>query len=179
MKITTALCLSLTALTLLLTSAVTTAAIYKTVDKHGNTVYTDNPPANQPAETVELPSLNTQPPVSVQQRSRTTQSHAATRYQVSINAPAPGAQIPMGQHEIPVSVELSPALQDGDYLQVLLNGTPFGGVFYSPQIVLTEVYRGEHSLQVGVFSQDGEELARSESVTLYVQRPSVLRRARP
>ena len=44
------------------------AEIYKTVDEHGNTVYTDNPGHNDKAEPVDLPELNTQPPVSVKLR---------------------------------------------------------------------------------------------------------------
>lgn len=171
MKITTALCLCLT----LLTSAAATAAIYKTVDEHGRTVYTDNPPANKRVETVDLPDLNTQPPVTPQPRPETKPVTAQVQYRVSITAPSPGTQIPMGQHEIPVSLDISPALREGAYVQMLLNGTPFGPTFQGSQIVLTEMYRGEHALQAVIYNSDGEELTRSDSVTLYVQRQSVSR----
>src|SRR5690606_42036520 len=35
------------------------AQIYKTVDKDGKVIYTDKPPADQPAEAVKLPPINT------------------------------------------------------------------------------------------------------------------------
>lgn len=171
MRITTALCLCLT----LLTTAAASAAIYKTVDENGRTVYTDNPPANKPVEAVKLPELNTQPPVTTPSRPAEKAVAAPVQYRVSIAAPAEGTQIPMGQHEVPVSLDISPSLRDGAYVQILLNGEPFGPTFQGSHIVLTKVYRGEHQLQAAIYSAEGEELARSNSVTLYVQRQSVNR----
>ena len=83
----------------------------------------------------------------------------------------------MGQYEIPVSLSVTPELQDGDYIQILLNGQPFGQDFYTTSMVLRDVYRGEHQLQAVILNGSGIELARSDSVTIYVQRPSVPRKS--
>lgn len=174
MKVIPAACLCLS----LLASAAAWAAIYKTVDENGRTVYTDNPPANKPVEAIELPELNTQPPVSTQPPPAAKRAPVQVQYQVSIAAPAQGMQIPMGQHEVPVSLDIHPALRDGAYVQILLNGQPNGPTFQGTQIVLTDVYRGEHQLQAAIYSSDGEELVRSDAVTIYVQRQSVSRQPR-
>lgn len=173
MKITTALFLCPLWLCLTLLAAATTSAdIYKTVDAQGRTVYTDTPPPNQPAEAVELPELNTQPPVTAQPRPAARPAPTQIQYQVTITAPANGTQIPMGQQEIPVSLRINPNLRDGAFVQILLNGTPVGATFEGDQTVLTEVYRGEHLLQAAIYDRDGVELTRSDSITLYVQRQS-------
>lgn len=171
MKIVSALFLCLT----LLATTATAAGIYKTVDEHGRTVYTDTPLPNRPAKPVDLPELNTQPPVTPIPRPAAKPAPEQIEYQVTITAPTNGTQIPMGQHEIPVSLSISPELRSGAYVQILLNGTPFGPSFKGTSTVLTEVYRGEHQLQAVVYDQDGAELARSDSITLYVQRQSVSR----
>lgn len=153
------------------------AEIYKTVDEHGNTVYTDNPGHNDKAEPVDLPELNTQPPVPVKLRPEPKEEPSSLQYEVYINSPQPGTQVPMGQYEIPVSLSVTPELQDGDYIQILLNGQPFGQNFYTTSMVLRDVYRGEHQLQAVILNGSGIELARSDSVTIYVQRPSVQRKS--
>ncbi|GAB3108213.1 DUF4124 domain-containing protein [Aestuariicella hydrocarbonica] len=159
---------------LLGTSLFAAAEIYKSVDEHGNVIYTDNPKGNNKVNTVELPPVNTQPATPVYQRP-TQQPSQSTEYQVTIHAPQDGAQIPTGQRDIPVSLNVSPQLKQGAYIQILLNGQVFGSDFHATQFTLQGVYRGEHHLQAVVISASGEELARSDSVTIYVHRASVAR----
>lgn len=168
MKMTYAVFLCLTLL-----GVTANAEIYKTVDEHGNTVYTDNPKNHDKADPVDLPDINTQPAVPVKPRPLETEKRSPANYQVQINSPQEGTQVPMGQYEIPVNLSLSPRLKDGDHIQILLNDQPFGGEFYSTSLVLREVYRGEHNLQAAIINASGQEVARSEPVTIYVQRHSV------
>ncbi|WP_439135671.1 DUF4124 domain-containing protein [Pseudomaricurvus sp.] len=172
MKITCAVLLFLS-----LIGMTATAEIYKTVDEQGNTVYTDNPKDKDKADPVDLPDINTQPPVSAQPRPLPTVKKAPVNYQVRINNPQEGTQVPMGQYEIPVSLSINPQLRNGDHIRILLNGQAFGQEFYSTNLVLREVYRGEHSLRAVVINSSGEVMGRSNAVTIYVQRNSVPRKS--
>ena len=75
------------------------AEIYKTVDEHGNVVYTDNPKGKK-AEEVKLQRTNIQPPVKVTSKPASKPKRkqgAPGSYTLSINSPSDGSHIPPGQ----------------------------------------------------------------------------------
>jgi len=156
----------------------TQADIYKTVDEHGNVVFTDNPKGKK-AEKIELRKTNTQPPIKPAAPPSPKKSQPAgepaTRYQLSISTPSEGTHILPGQQTLAVSVDLTPALAEGHHLQATLNGQRFGPQTTGNSINLTNLYRGSHQLGVIVLGKRGEVLAQSQIVTVYVQRPSILR----
>jgi len=150
------------------------AEIFKSIDKHGRVVYTDRPSPSSKNSAVELPSLNTQPPIQTTTATRRPAAEAAPTYTVQIVTPAEQAQIPMGQHQVPVSLQLTPPLSANHSVQLYLDGQPFGAPGHSAQLMLDNLHRGEHTLQAAVLDQQGKELNRSGSVLFYVQRPSAL-----
>ncbi len=156
------------------------AEIYKQVDERGNVTYTDTPSDRQETEKLDLPTLNTQPALPTPERVEPKQQQDDTpdvSYRVHINAPAEGTQVPMGQSEIPVSLSIQPGLKEGFSIQILLNGQPFGEEHFSNFLILRDVYRGEHQLEAIILDASGQEIARSDSVTIYVQRSSIPRPA--
>jgi len=151
------------------------AEIFKSVDKHGKVVYTDRPAPSDKNSAVELPSLNTQPPIQTTRTAspRATEQGAPT-YLIQIMTPSEQGQIPMGQHQVPVSLQLTPQLSANHSVQLYLDGQAFGPPSHSTQLILDNLHRGEHTLQAAVVDQQGKELNRSTSVLFYVQRRSVL-----
>ena len=71
-----------------------------------------------------------------------------------------------------VSVRVSPALKKGEGLQLFLDGEPQGDLQRATTWDLTNVYRGQHDLTVGVIDRTGETLALSKPVRVFVHRPS-------
>jgi len=165
-------------LALLLTSLCVTAdSIYRTTDEKGNVVFTDAPPADgSRVEPVSIQRTNTavpppQLPSSDQTGGKKSEPEAPA-YTVTITQPANETSFPMGPGNFSVSVSIYPALKKYEGLQLFMNGEPRGDPQASGFWDLTNVFRGQHDITVGVINADGETLAVSEPVRVYVHRPS-------
>ena len=71
-----------------------------------------------------------------------------------------------------MSASVAPGLKSAHMLQLLMNGAPRGEPQESATWPLTNVFRGEQVLEVVVVDDKGEQIAKSESVTVFVFRPS-------
>jgi hypothetical protein len=162
---------------LMLVATASLGQVYKTVDEDGNVRYSDTPAAGGSSEAVEIPQTNTvsPPPANAweQREQPREQAQEAVDYQPVITAPANETTIPMGPGNFSVSAEVQPPLADGHTLQLYIDGSPEGVPQERTSWSLTNVFRGAHDLEVAVLDRDGEELARSRSVRVYVMRPSI------
>lgn len=150
------------------------AQIYKYTDADGNTAYSNQPPEGVPAQTVELPPLN-----SIEHQSPASPDAPP---------PLPSNDEPRNAYEtleltdIPteealranngtftVGVRAQPRLRTPHLFRLLLDGQPYGQPSNVPRLQLVNIDRGEHSLAVQVI--DGSRLVQqSETVTFTVQR---------
>ena len=160
-------------------SSITSAEIYKTVDKNGRVTYTDVPPENTSAKPVELKSINSIPaPPAVPSDPAPAPPAAPVEYQVNIVAPENGKTLMPNERSVDVSVGVSPGLQNGTRLAYKVDGnTIYTGTELSYTIV--EPPRGEHKLTFNVETEDGKSLAQSDAITLYVMRPVVKQNVAP
>lgn len=158
----------------LLCASAAVGQIYKTTDKNGNVVFTDQPPTgDRPAEEVKLKPLNTTPATAARPRQEPAEEPAAPDYTVSINFPTDETTIPMGPGNFSVVATTFPPLREGEMLQLQIDGADRGAAQRASNWDLTNVFRGAHELTVQRKSPEGEVLATSEAVTVYVHRPSV------
>lgn len=155
------------------------AQIYKYTDAHGNTVFTNQPPHGQAAETVELPPTNTveaQQPTAAPSTSTPAQSRPEQRQPYShltlTGLPDDGGALRANNGTFSVGVDLQPRLQPGHQLRLLLDGQPYGQPSNVPQLQLVNIDRGEHRLAVEVLA-GGRQVQQSPAVTFTVQRISV------
>lgn len=154
------------------------AQIYKTTDENGNVVFSDAPPAGSTSsEQVELSQTNTTPPppvVNPIKRPRPEPEDVSPApVEVSITSPANETTIPMGGGNFSVSAAVSSGARNGQTLQLLMDGAPQGPPQESGNWSLQSVMRGPHDLVVEVLDRQGKVLGSSESVRVYVLRPSV------
>ncbi len=80
---------------------------------------------------------------------------------------------------IHISIKLSPALQAGDKLAVLLDGQPIAGAAGALDYTVSDIDRGTHSITAAVKDGSGQVVCSSPGVTFFVQRPSLLAPNRP
>ena len=163
-------------LLLLIPLAVAAQQIFKTTDEHGNVIFTDQPPPNADAvEEVQLNRTNSAPPPPEIQALEPAPAPEpdAVAYDVAITAPANETTIPMGPGNFAVSAAAEPGLPPGGALLLRIDGEPWGEPGPATSWQLTNVFRGAHDLTVAVLDADGQPLAISEPVRVYVLRPSV------
>lgn len=73
-----------------------------------------------------------------------------------------------------VTLEIAPRLQPGHRVGVFLDGALVDVTATGSQLTMTEVFRGQHTLQAVVLDGNGGEVLRSLAVTFMVQQTSLL-----
>ena len=153
--------------------------IYKVVDEEGNVTFTDTPPndADAMVEPHSILGTNTTPAVATAPENaiKTDQADAEVSYVTRIVSPADESTIPMGPGDFVVEAEVSPGLDNGEQLILLLDGEAVGAPQSFPRWQLTNVFRGAHRLQVVRASETGATHSQSTEHTVYVMRPTVNR----
>lgn len=170
-------------LTLLLSATATVGAtdIYKHTDAEGNVTFSDQPPApGETAEKLKLRELNTTPPTEPTRAPAATGSTDAAKttassakLAISIASPADETTIAMGPGNVTVTAQATPPLGSLEQLQLILDGEAFGEPQRSASWSLEGLMRGPHDIAVERLDRRGNPLARSESVRIYVLRPSL------
>jgi hypothetical protein len=151
------------------------AEIYRSTGPNGQTVFSDQPPENVPAERVELQRPNTVKneipsqalsPVSEPAGSRSDQPYQT----LQLNAPDSEA-LRANNGSFSVSARMTPVLSPSHELRLLLDGQPHGEPTKTSTFQLTNIDRGTHQLSLEVV--EGERvIQRSEPVEITVQRIS-------
>jgi hypothetical protein len=149
------------------------AQIYKHVDEHGNVTFSDIP--SEDAQRVEVNPTNTTPPPppdAFPAPPPEPEPGARQSYEVAITSPANETIIPRGPGNFTVTASVSPSLDSEHQLQLMMDGSPREEPQTSTAWDLTNVFRGEHNIQVAIIDAEGEQLSISEPVTVFVFRPS-------
>lgn len=164
----------------LFSGSVSCAQIYKWTDANGIVHFSDIP--HQGAETVNLPKVQTQavpPPDQTSEKpaakpsSKAAPSPADSYEEVAITEPENESTIRNNQGVIPVMVSLKPALMEGHQLQLVFDGKVIGAPQEATSFVLNSVDRGSHTIAVNVIDSQGEVVATTDKITVYMQRPRV------
>lgn len=163
------------------------AQIYSWTDAEGKRVYSDQPRPG--ASTVELKPTNVvQPPPTVntsrQDQDTGQQPSASNPYQqLSISNPAHDSSIRSNAGDLTLTVVTDPPLSGSHLLKVSIDGVvsqtgvPGSGAA-THQLTVHNVDRGSHELSAVVVDARGEELQRSPSITVHLQRTSLNQPAR-
>lgn len=152
--------------------------VYKVTDTDGNVTFTDTPPLSSDSiveeHSVQAPN-SAKPTATTRTPTASVEVEVPTRYDTRIVTPAENATIPMGPGNFAVQAALSPRLASSETLQLLLDGEPVGAPQRTANWQLTNVYRGEHRLQVVRLDESGAPVDTSAATTVFVMRPIVNR----
>jgi hypothetical protein len=151
------------------------------VDENGTRHYSDRPVAGAtkiqlgPAQGVT--SNRPAPPRTAAPQTADEQP-APERYRV-FDVASPEQQETLWNIEgnLSVRLDIRPALQAGNTVDVFLDGERKNVKATSSQFVVPDVYRGMHTLQAVVVDSNGNELARSPAVTFMVRQTSIIQPA--
>jgi hypothetical protein len=164
---------------LLLISLPVAAQIYKYTDANGNTAYSNQPPDGTPAQAIELPPLNSvEPPArrSENPASAPTQEAApqAAYSTLELTDLPTDEALRANNGTFTVGVRIEPRLRSGHFMQLLVDGDPYGQPSNVPRFQVVNIDRGEHSFSVVVRDAQGI-VQQSPTLTLTVQRVHVNR----
>ena len=150
------------------------AEIYKTVDKDGNVVFSDQPADD--AKPVSIGPTNSMGPPSGASRPAapegSSEPTAAYYESLDITSPEDGSTINNPVGNVLVQFNLSPQLRDGDTTRLLIDGVP-GGIPADGGLLAPTNSRGEHRLEVQVLDPEGSVLRTSAPIQVTVFRSPV------
>lgn len=152
-----------------------TKKVYKSYGKDGSVKFTDEPvDGSQEIEVRESNRVRfVRPQMPAGPDLQQDEEAAPVDYQLKILAPGDQSHFHNHPDPIPVNLSITPALREGDRLEVTDNGEPVepgnGGEFK-----LDFPHRGEHRLVARVVDPDGKVVVESEAVTIYIHRVSAL-----
>jgi len=92
---------------------------------------------------------------------------------VAISQPENSATVRNNQGYVAVSVDLMPALVNGDKVVITLDGKVVGQPQASANFSLSGINRGTHTLAVKIIDESGSTVAESESIVFHMHRPRV------
>jgi hypothetical protein len=152
------------------------AGIYKSVDEHGNVIFTDQPtPGAEMIEKKEIPVIETRPVVLPESAAPPVGEDEEGYQRIEITSPANDSAVRQNDGNVSVSVALEPPLiiEGGHELVLYLDGSEYGRSS-SPAFQMINLDRGAHNLVVAVVDGDGNELLRSKPVNFTLHRHSAL-----
>lgn len=163
-------------LALLLMPPMAEAVICKIVDPEGGVSYTDVPVSECP-HVVDLPGYSSYAPGQPQRRTgpqgafkpaageAVFDGYTAAR----IVRPEANGTVRSDEGKVSVQIELTPTLQEGHYLRLMLDADPAGIQLETTSIELTNVERGRHELTAAVFDKDGTQLTTTAPVVFFLR----------
>ncbi len=159
----------------LLTTAASGQTAYTWVDENGQTHYSDRPFPG--ADLIELDAAQGFEGQQIPPRPAATEEppNPADLYS-ALNVVQPTHQETLWNigGVLDVTLEVAPALQAGHRLGLYMDGVLADIPAMSRQFQLTDVFRGQHTLQAVIVDAQGTEILRSVAVTIMVQQTSLL-----
>ena len=156
--------------------------IYRWIDSQGKTHFSDTAPPGTPQITVENKNLvSNQDPIdtrSMNSSNKTKQESeknkkAVVKYQAEIVYPQDDTAIRSNEGTLEINVKTTPEKESTQLLQLYLDGQALGSPQMSPTIRALNVDRGTHQVQAHLLGEDGKVLAKTQIVTIHLQRISI------
>lgn len=151
--------------------------IYKTVDEHGNTVFTDVPPKEgEQGEPVNVVPLNTidltpaEPPRLINAPANDEPVTGDFYAQLAIASPANDEAIRDNAGNVVIAAAVNPPLVQGHRLLLVFDEEPTEIEADQSAFYITNVDRGSHTVAVRIVDRAGNVLKQSAPITFHLQR---------
>ena len=154
--------------------------IYKTVDEHGNTVYTDVPPKEgDQSEQVNVVPLNTidlspaEPAKTLNAPANDEQVTGDYYGQLAVASPANDEAVRENAGNVVITAAVNPPLVPGHRLLLVFDEDPTEIEADNSSFYITNVDRGSHTVAVRVVDRAGNVIKQSSPITFHLQRAAV------
>lgn len=147
---------------------ITMGGVYSN-EENGHVTYSDTPLTNNDAE-IEVPATNTSPSIETGQSnpaSEKKQSEKTPYTDFSITHPTNEATI-QNQPVITATVKVEPKLQEGDTIQIYLDGNPIGPPSQNTTFSFNHIDRGQHQIYAVLLNNEKTVIKKTENITIYV-----------
>lgn len=163
------------------------AAIYMQKETNGVTTYSDAP-LGKNATIIPSPNINENTTTSVVTTPETkplSPSTSAPNMKQPTQTASPDTRKPyihfilispknqetiQNQASFTVTLNIEPPLQEGDTVQVLLDGKSWGQPVHDSHITMSEIDRGQHEIYAVLLDRDQKIIKQSNPITIFVQR---------
>ena len=160
--------------------AVAEDTVYRSTDKNGNAVFTDQ--ATENAQEIEIKetatyteTVPTYKPTSKKKNENKSMGYTS----LSILQPASEEAIRSNSGNLTVSYSLQPALESKHSTELLIDGSPVQSSGSGGSFSLTNIDRGTHTLIVQVIDDSGSVLITSDSIMITMLRYAQVHRISP
>ncbi len=162
----------LSCLLLLLAPCSYSDTVYKTVDEHGNVVFSDVPSDDSKQVEVEIQNIQEATRVTTPTRQAPVQPKVETR--ISLLSPAEGQRFGPSQRNLTISVQVHPTLPSGHRIAFYIDGKRIAepSRSTSTSIPMGLKMRGRHSVQAKLLNKAGATVSTTPSVSIYTIRPN-------
>lgn len=156
--------------------------VYYWVDKDGKTHFSDTAAPGAKQITVENKNLVSTNPVNEVETTKPTHSEVddlsldkekVIEYQAQIVSPQDNMAIRSNNGTLEVYVKTIPEKESSQRLQLFLDDQPLGSPQISPTIRTFNVDRGTHQIQVQLVDETGKTLAKTQIITVHLQRTTL------
>ena len=179
-----AVCLA--SLILFFSSTVTAeSTIYHWVDAQGKNHFSDTVDSSENSEKVNIREhnifensrKNAQPEgsLTLERLPNIKEKKQAITYQATITSPTDKESIRSNNGTLNIQVSTVPEKENTQKLQLIMDGKKLGAPQISTTIGALNIDRGTHQIQVQLLAEDGSILAKTQIVTIYLQRITVNR----
>lgn len=148
------------------------AQVYKRTLPDGTVQYSDRPfPDSKEVKLAPLQTYESQGvPESAENSSASSAPPEFPGYEdFKVASPAHDATIRDNGGSVGVSLSVSPGLQPGHTVEILMNGKVLGSG-KSLSLTLTNVDRGTHRIEAVIKDADGKQVARAQGATFHLKR---------
>ena len=155
------------------------AGVYRYQDSKGDMVYTYQPRVGE-KQTVDLPESTIATTSKVipkpdEKKTSSTPAEKVITYETFQLVTPSNQQTFHNQRTIPMTITLTPVLQKGDKINIVLDGQPYTSLEGKDKpekgnytIDLKNIDRGSHQLQALLINKEGKQLMSTKSVTIYI-----------
>ena len=147
------------------------AQIYQVINEDGSVSFTDQAPLEGNGQEVSLGETIIQPAVVIPSPTVALSPQPQQEIEnknIRIHAPADESVIHGADNSVVISVSVTPAIAEGESLQLLHNGTPYSSPQTSGQWNLTRINPGTQKYAVRLLNSSGTTISQSATITLYV-----------
>ena len=162
--------------------SLSSANVYRWVDKEGGVHFSDQPRSgSEKVDVPPIPTYSAPPQEKINKPSEETEKNKTTAFYSSLTivSPTNKATVRHNSGNFSVRIALAPALQKADKIQFTIDGKefPYAGKT-DDSFLLENVHRGEHTLVAQVIDADNKVLISSPAIIFYMHQQSIAATAR-